>query len=388
MIVHSQWRVRAAISLVFVFAIHVVEGQSLSKDSFQKKISIKGQNISFEKVLHQLSEQTKLYFIYSSNSIELNKSLTLNLDQSPLYEILDQLAETMNVTFRREGNYVVVKAAIEVKVTDQPGKSFLVQKLQPIPKSVPQIAVVAVHEHPKKYSEIDHRLFIPDHLLKKNLLNCTSKFSGIDTSHVQKHFPLKITTPRPGRLLFASFGLIASEYAGGAEVRLGIPSLYAVANAGLMREGYLRYGYGFGTSISIKPRVSLNPIYTFATLTKREDYVLDENINLIMPNGLKLKGKHHQMKFLFQVQLSKRITLHGGPTINLLKSSYVYNKGPILVTQVIKSFVPSSNYYYEPPTQIRIVRSVYYLPPPDYSALKSWVGFEGGISYSIKFPAR
>ena len=167
MIVHSQWRVRVAISLVFFVAMHLVEGQSLSKDSFQKKVSIKGQNISFEKVLHQLSGQTKLYFIYSSNSIELNKSLTLSIDQSPLYEVLDQLAETMNVAFRREGNYVVVKGAAEVKLADQPEKSFLVQKLQPIAKSVPQIAVVTVDEQPKKYSEIDDRLFIPITCLRK-----------------------------------------------------------------------------------------------------------------------------------------------------------------------------------------------------------------------------
>jgi Secretin and TonB N terminus short domain len=388
MIVHSQWRVRAAISVVFFFAMYLVEGQSLSKDSFQKKVSIKGQNVSFEQVLYQLSGQTKLYFIYSSNSIELNKSLTLKVDQSPLHEVLDQLAGTMNVTFRREGNYVVVKPATEVKHFDQPEKTFLIQKLQPIAKSATQMAVVTVDEQPKQYSEIDGRLFIPDHLLKKNLLNCTPEFSGIDTSYVQKHFPLKITTPRSGRLLFASFGLIVNEYSGGAEVRVGIPALYGVANAGVMREGYLRYGYGFGTSIPIKPGVSLNPIYTLATLNRRQDYVLDENINLVMPDGLKFKGKHHQMKFLFQVQLSKRITLHGGPTINLLKASHVYNKGPIFFTHVITSYVPASNYYYEPPTQVRIVRSVYYLPPPDYSTLKSWVGVEGGISYSIKFPGR
>ena len=142
MIVHSQWRVKAAISVVFFFTMHLVEGQSISRDSFQKKISIRGQDLSFESVLDQLSEQTKLYFIYSSNSVELNKSLSLNLDQRPLYEVLDQLAEIMNLTFRREGNYVVVKAATEVKAVDQPEKSFLVQKLHPIPKSVPQIAVV------------------------------------------------------------------------------------------------------------------------------------------------------------------------------------------------------------------------------------------------------
>ena len=387
MIVHSQWRVKAAISVVFFFTMHLVEGQSISKDSFQKKISIRGQDLSFESVLEQLSEQTKLYFIYSSNSVELNKSLSLNLDQRPLYEVLDQLAEIMNLTFRREGNYVVVKAATEVKAVDQPEKSFLVQKLEPIPKSVPQIAVVTDAQQ-KKYSEIDDRLFIPDHLLKKNLLNLTSEFRGIDTSHIQKYFPLKITTPRPGRQLFASFGLIANEYSGGVEVRVGIPSLYAVANAGIMHEGYFRFRYGIGTAIPITTRVSMNPIYTFGTLGKRQDYVLDENVNLIMRNGLKFRGKHHQMKFLLQVQLSKRITLHGGPTINLLNASYSYNKGPIQVTQVITSYVPAQNYYYQPSSQVKIVRSVYYLPPPDYSSIKSWVGVEGGISYSIKFSRR
>src|SRR5687767_11645800 len=121
MIVHSQWRVKAAISVVFFFTMHLVEGQSISKDSFQKKISIRGQDLSFESVLDQLSEQTKLYFIYSSNSVELNRSLSLNLDQRPLYEVLDQLGEIMNLTFRREGNYVVVKAA-DVKGADQPEK--------------------------------------------------------------------------------------------------------------------------------------------------------------------------------------------------------------------------------------------------------------------------
>ena len=386
MIVHSQWRVKAAISVVFFFTMHLVEGQSISKDSF-RKISIKGQDLSFESVLDQLSEQSKLYFIYSSNSVELNKSLSLNLDQRPLYEVLDQLAAIMNLTFRREGNYVVVKAATEVKALGQSEKSFVAQKLPPTPKSVPQIAVVTEVQQ-KKYSKIDDRLFIPDHLLKKNLLNLTSQFAGIDTSCIQKYFPLKMTTPRPGRQLFASFGLIANEYSGGVEVRVGIPSLYAVANAGLMREGYFRYGFGVGTAIPVTTRVSLNPIYTFATLSKRQDYVLDENINLIMPGGLKFRGKHHQMKFLLQVQLSKRITLHGGPTINLLNASYIYNKGPIVVTQVITSYVPAPNYYYEPPSQVRIVRSVYYLPPPDYSMLKSWVGVEGGISYSIKFSRR
>jgi hypothetical protein len=370
--------------MVLFFAMHQLDGQSIPKDSFQQKVSVKGQDLSFEEVLNQLSEQTRLYFIYSSNTIELNKSLSFSLYQRPLHEVLGELGEMMHLTFRREGKYVVVKAANEIKAVDQHEKSFLDRQLQPEAKATPPMTVNVVD---KKYSEIDNRLFIPDDLLKKTLLTCPAEFTGVDTSQLKKYFPLKITTPRPRRQLYTSVGLLTNEYSGGLEIRIGMPSLYAVANAGVMREGYLRYGYGVGTSIPIKTGVSLNSIYTFGTAARQQDYVLDENINLIVTEGLKFKAKHHQMKFLFHVQLSKRFALQVGPTINLLKASYTYDKNPILFTEVINSYVPSANYYYAS-SQVRITRSVYYLPPPDYSTLKSWVGFEGGVSYSIKFSRR
>ena len=97
MIVRSQWKVKVAISVVIFFTVHFAEGQSVSKDSFQKTVSIQGQRISFEEVLNRLSKQTKLYFIYSSNSIELNKQLTLQIIQRPLQEVLAHLEKTLNV---------------------------------------------------------------------------------------------------------------------------------------------------------------------------------------------------------------------------------------------------------------------------------------------------
>ncbi|HEX6224154.1 MAG TPA: hypothetical protein VFZ52_07075, partial [Chryseolinea sp.] len=268
---------------------------------------------------------------------------------------------------------------------DRPATASIRRKLQPVagtsapdPTDVPE----------KKYADIDDRLSIPDELLRENLVFCTSEFNGVDTSRLRKQFPLKITSPRPRRQLFTSFGFMVNEYSGGAEIRIGIPSLYAVANAGLMREGYLRYGYGIGSTIPIKSGISITPVYTFATLRRRQDFLIDENLNLVVDDGLKLKGKHHQLKFLFQIQLSRRLTLHAGPTINLLKSSFIYDKNPVVLTQVIRSYAPSPNSYYPSPSSVSIARSVYYLPPPDYSTFKSWVGFEGGLSYAIKFSRR
>jgi hypothetical protein len=382
--------VKAAISLVFFFAMSRVEGQSISKDSFHKSITIKRQNISFEDVLHQLSTQTKLYFIYSSNSVELHKLLSLSIEQLPLPEVLEKLSRIMHVTFRREGHYVIVKATSELKRNGPDEQVLLVQDPKSSTKStVSKVANLPIGKTTKAIREIDHRLFIPHNLLKKNLLNCESGFIGLDTAIVKKYFPLNITNPRPKRLVFTSFGLLVNEYSGGVEIHVGLPSLYAVANAGVMRDGYFRNGFGLGTSIPVKPMVTLNPIYTFATLRDKQDYVIDNSLNLVLKDGLKLVGKHHQLKFLFQVQVSKRIRMHVGPSFNFLKTSYTYQKDKVLYSDIVTSSVPaSSSGYYVRPAQSVIIRSIYYSPPSDYVTSKSWVGFEAGISYSIKFPHR
>ena len=390
MIVHSQWRVKAAISLVFFFAMSRVDGQSISKDSFHKSITIKEQNISFEEVLHQLSTQTKLYFIYSSNSVELYKSLSLSIAQRPLPEVLEKLSRIMQVTFRQEGHYIIVKASNELKRTGSDEKVLLVQSPKSSTKStVSKVGNAPISNTIKAIREIDNRLFIPHSLLKKNLLNCESGFTGVDTALIKKYFPLNITNPRPKRFVFTSFGLLANEYSGGVEIHVGLPSLYAVANAGVMRDGYFRNGFGLGTAIPVKPMVTLNPIYTFATLRDEQDYVIDNSFNLVMKDGLKLVGKHHQLKFLFQLQLSQRIRMHVGPSVNFLKTSYTYQKDKVFYSDIVTSSVPStSSGYYVRPSQGAIIRSIYYAPPSDHVTSKSWVGFEAGLSYSIKFPHR
>ena len=178
---------------------------------------------------------------------------------------------------------------------------------------------------------------------------------------------------------------MVNEYWAGAEIRAGLPSLYAVVNSGRLREGYFRHGVGIGTSLKLKPMLSLNPIYTFATVRRKEDYVIDELRNLTITDGLKVVGKHHQLKFLLQMQLSNRIKMQIGPTFNMLKTSYTYQKGLLHVSEVITTSVQTDYGKY---AQVGLVRSLYYLPPADYSTIKSWVGFETGVSYSLKFSRR
>lgn len=388
MIVHSQWRVKVAISLVFFLAMYGVKAQSVSETPHQKPVTITGQNISFEEVLRHLSAQTKLYFIYSSNSVELQKSLSVAFDHSPLHEVFKTLGAVMHLTFRIEGKYVVVKTMHEVQSAKPDQKSW-VEKKQEYAIAITHAEEPVSADVKKIHPEIDRELFIPSDLLKKNLMNCTAHFTGIDSTHIRDYFPLAVTNPRPNRIAFTSFGLIANEYSGGLEIRAGLPYLYGVFTAGLMRDGYFRNGFGIGTTIRMKSMITLNPIYTFATLKQKQDQVIDEGLNLVVKDGLKMVGKHHQIKFLFQIQASKRLAIHVGPTFNFLKTSYTYQKGELFYSDVIAISVPSSSPgYYVNPYQVGIMRTFYYSSPPDYSTHKSWVGFEAGISYSLKFPSK
>jgi len=226
-------------------------------------------------------------------------------------------------------------------------------------------------------------------MLQKNLLLCPSTFFSKDSLGFKKYYPLAITNPHPRRYGFTAIRFIANDYSGGIEIHMGMPSLYGVVNAGLMAEGYLRNGFGVGTSIPIKQVLSLNPIYTFATLKREEDFVMDEALNITIPDGLKLTGRHHQLKLMLQFPASKKIMFYAGPSFNFLKTSYNYKEVEVILSGVRIGNAGQSQEYptYVNPSQGTMFKSIYY-SPKDFTTTKFWVGFEVGASYQIKFSHR
>ena len=91
---------------------------------------------------------------------------------------------------------------------------------------------------------------------------------------------------------------------------------------------------------------------------------------------------------MLQLQMSNRVMLHVGPTINFLKTSYKYDEAFFYADFISSDVITRSTDvgYYQ--TQTRLIRTVYYASPPDYTTLKRWIGFEAGISYLVKFSRR
>jgi hypothetical protein len=375
----------------------MASSQPASKDVYSKKITLTGQAVSFEEVLRKITSQTKLYFIYSSNLVEANKNVSLAVKERPLSEVLEMLSQQMNFSFRKEGTYIILKRLPAIKniaaSKKSPVQSELVSYRGKIFSKEPTLAGLkntrtTINNNSNERESYDSS--IPYWMLQKTLLSCPSTFFSKDSLGFKKYYPLAITNPHPRRYVFTAIRFMANDYSGGIEIHVGMPSLYGVVNAGLMAEGYLRNGFGVGTSIPIKQVLSLNPIYTFASLKREEDFVIGEALNITIPDGLKLTGRHHQLKLMLQFPASKKIMFYVGPSLNFLKTSYVYKKVEVVLSGVQIGNAAQSIEYpnYIDPSKSRMTKSVYYSSPKDFTTTKFWVGFEVGASYQIKFSRR
>src|SRR5690349_985862 len=74
-----------------------------------KSISLSYQDKRFHDVVEDLERVTGLHFIYSSNKIEVNGRVTLSAHRHSLDDVLAQLGKQMNLTFKVQGKYVVIK---------------------------------------------------------------------------------------------------------------------------------------------------------------------------------------------------------------------------------------------------------------------------------------
>jgi hypothetical protein len=393
MIIHLQWGVKVASSvcLLFFCVIQTAFSQSTSKDVYSKKITLTGQAVSFEEVLRKITSQTKLYFIYSSNLVEANKNVSLAVKERPLSEVLEVLSQQMNFSFRKEGTYIILKRvpaikniAVSKKSAVHPGLSSYQGKIFSKENTLAELENTGTTLSNNSNQRESYHSSIPYWMLQKNLLRCPSTFFSKDSLGFKKYYPFAITNPHPRRYVFTAIRFIANDYSGGIEIHVGMPSLYGVVNAGLMAEGYLRNGFGVGTSIPIKQVLSLNPIYTFASLKREEDFVIGEALNITIPDGLKLTGRHHQLKLMLQFPASKKIMFYVGPSFNFLKTSYAYKKVEVVLSGVQIGNATQSIDYIDP-SQSRKVKPIYYSSPADFTMTKFWVGFEVGASYQIKF---
>jgi hypothetical protein len=341
-------------------------------DLLQRNVTIIGSNIHFEDVLEQLTLQTKMHFIYSSSIVNLDKTVTLIARQQSLNSVLNELSSQMNVSFKRQGDYFVVKRNITKS-------SFAIVQPKLANSEEVEDDEAAIGESDLQASRFDPYSFTSyendrDAEITKDLLNFSDRLK-------LKYYPLSpkvsINSPRQ-KNWFASAGLFINDYGAGVELQGGIQLLHAVVNASALGDGVYRFGYGLGTGILLKPGVTANLAYTFASLNREE---IDTWHNQYLTTS-----HHHHIRFMANVSLSSHFSIRFGPTFNILRTSYKYVREPSSSTTAIR-YRQAPTQQYLSPTQGYSGTIHYQAPvaPMDYETANSWVGFELGVAYRVNF---
>ena len=377
MTARSELKVRDALGfsrlIVFLFLSLSVHAQS-ADDLLQRNVTIIGRNIDFEDVLDQLTLQTKMQFIYSSSMVSLDKPVTLMARQQPLKDVLDELSAQMNITFKRQGDYFVVKkdntpvtktqfALAQPKLANSEDLEEVEFDLEESGQQASKVNVYTISQQNDRDSKIT-----------KDLLNFSDKLK-------MKYQPLlvaDIRNSRPKTPWFASAGFLLNDYSVGLEMQTGIPLIHGVFNVSALGDGLYRFGYGLGTSIPIKPLVTANLAYTFASLNRSE--------RDMWHNQFHATSHHHQIKLQADLTLSNHFSVRFGPTFNMLRTSYQYLPEPTNSYKTV-SYRPAPTQQYLSPSQgyTRVVQYQSLATPADYETLDTWVGFELGVAYRVNF---
>jgi len=378
MTARSELMVRVALGfsrlIVLLFFSLSVHAQS-TDDLLQRNVTITGRNIDFEDVLDQLTLQTKILFIYSSSMVSLDKQVTLMARQQPLKDVLDELCAQMNITFKRQGDYFVVKK--DNTLTAKTHFTLVQPKLaNSEDPDEDKFNLEESNAHSGRFnsnsiSQQNER----DSKITKDLLNIADKLKW-------KYQPMLMADHgqnRPRTPWFASAGFLLNDYGVGVEMQAGIPLVHGVVSISALGDGMYRFGYGLGASIPIKPLVTGDLAYTFASLSRTETDSWQHQFQAT--------SHHHQIRLQANLSLSNHFSVRVGPTFNLLRTSYQYIPEPGGSSVTVR-YRPAPTQQYLSPSQgyTRTYQAV--AAPMDYETLHSWVGFELGVSYRVNFSLR
>src|SRR5690606_16048606 len=93
----------------FLIMALVTVGLHLSAASFAQRVTIRQSNISLEKMLQLVSEQTGVNMIYNPNMLQEANPLTVDLANASLREALDEAFRNQPLTYSIDQDVVVVK---------------------------------------------------------------------------------------------------------------------------------------------------------------------------------------------------------------------------------------------------------------------------------------
>lgn len=95
-------KITAVLLFVLLFCLHAEKSRSQNA-----LITLKENSLQLEQILEEIEKQSEYLFIYNKN-VDVKRNLSLDVQQAPMEETLDQLFQGTNISFQIEGSYIVL----------------------------------------------------------------------------------------------------------------------------------------------------------------------------------------------------------------------------------------------------------------------------------------
>jgi hypothetical protein len=366
-------RVRVVLSITLVtwlagsFSLHAQNSVSAAKITFVCE------SLCLEKVLEKIAQRSGASFIYSSSLLDINKKVSISVDNQSLSKVLDRIGNELNLSFRYEGKYIIIKKS--ELIAQRPEIKINSSSLLASPVASTQTMIVS----------------------EPRYVSIQSSFPQFSTVSVRIHQltpmkPLELIAPK-GLIQkhgFASIGLISNEYAlGGMEMRGGLKQLFGVVNFGMVEDDRYRVGFGGGVATVLTSKLSVNVIYNHAGIYGNNDIrVVKELDHFISEKNYHITMNHNQLKVLLQYDIHPKLYVNAGASFNLLNTNYKWQKTFQLPAEN-SSYMKPVNGFGGVTSISEETHSFTPLAPPSlnasYQTTRTWIGWELGIFYRINF---
>lgn len=361
---------------MWISCISSVHAQSSGQFS---EVTFTCQNLNLETALEKISQKSGVFFIYSPSLLDLTQTVSLAVQRQPLNQVLSKLGSQLNLTFRYEGKYVIIKRAeVIVKKEESKGATTGVYSAS-IGSTISKHFSLSAVNTPRNYEYLSH---LP-------------KISPIEikSPELTPLKPLAIIQPEgiTHNQWFVSAGLVTNDYAiAGTEIRGGLKPLFAVVNFNLLDQNRYRIGYGIGTGASLFDKVSVNLIYNYGSVHgPNEVALIKENNQFSLEKNYTVSMKHNQLKLMVQYDIHPNFYLTGGASFNLLKTNYqlqsVFHSINIISPYKESGSLVNSIGYGGATFQGEVLAAPLRPLRSDFQTTHTWVGWEFGAFYRINF---
>lgn len=104
---------------LFVILVSVVQILATNTHAQQNRLSLNLKNTSIRSVLGQIENQTDFYFIYNAKTVDVEKAVSIEVENKSIAEILDKIFEGTNVTYKIDKRQIAISTSLTESAVQQ-----------------------------------------------------------------------------------------------------------------------------------------------------------------------------------------------------------------------------------------------------------------------------